>query len=316
MQPNIRVSIKERNYPIEIAKGILIILMIVGHSGATNWLESMIYTFYISCFFLITRCLICGKYIDNVLNFIRKRFRSFWWPFFKWIGFFLLLHNIFHRISIYPESYSINKLIRSNVATGFFIHVEQLSGIYRVISSLFFLSIFTIIYCKFYGLSIKSLIMYIFLCICTAYIFVVLPLKIHYLTTVHMLASAYFLGGIILQKFKLADIFYIKKITVFLSIFLITISSNLGKIHILNSSSNTLIIFFLYSIIIFKAFLIIETFRDKKYKNFFMNFGDKILDILILHFLEFRLISYIKFKIFNMEYSNKQDQLVLIERNE
>lgn len=87
---------KQFNYPIAWAKAICIILMVVGHSGCPSYLRNMIYLFHVPLFF------VCSGYFfrvpidyDGVLCIIRKRINGLWLPFVKWSLLFLLLNNLF-----------------------------------------------------------------------------------------------------------------------------------------------------------------------------------------------------------------------------
>ena len=87
------------NAYISAAKGIIIILMVIGHSGAPIPLQNSIYLFHMPCFFLISGYLFKEKYLNDAKQFIYKKVKGLYYPFVKWSLIFLLLHNIFYHIN-------------------------------------------------------------------------------------------------------------------------------------------------------------------------------------------------------------------------
>lgn len=97
---------KHRDQTIDIAKGIGIILMVIGHSGCPKFLHDLIYMFHMPLFFICSgyfyKNLTTGK---EVATFWRKRFKGLYLPYIKWSIVFLLLHNVFYNLNIYSNEY-------------------------------------------------------------------------------------------------------------------------------------------------------------------------------------------------------------------
>ena len=56
----------QRDKTLDIAKGICIILMVIGHSGCPTYLHDFIYMFHMPCFFFISGWLLNDRYITDL----------------------------------------------------------------------------------------------------------------------------------------------------------------------------------------------------------------------------------------------------------
>lgn len=94
-----------RNTVIAIAKGIAIILMVIGHADAPGLLTNFIYTFHMPLFFMAAGYFFNYKYLDDPWKFISKRVKGLYFPFVKWSFVFLILHNVWFELGILNETY-------------------------------------------------------------------------------------------------------------------------------------------------------------------------------------------------------------------
>ncbi len=94
-----------RDTTISIAKGIAIILMVIGHAEAPGWLCKFIFEFHMPLFFITAGYFFSTRYLHDEATFIKKRFKGLYWPFVKWALFFLIIHNTMFRIGILNEVY-------------------------------------------------------------------------------------------------------------------------------------------------------------------------------------------------------------------
>ncbi len=99
---------------ISIAKGIGIILMVVGHSGCPPFLRDYIYMFHMPLFFIISGYCFKNKYLSDFKTFANKRIIGLYFPFVKYGVLFVLLHNLFYRIGVFNADYG------SGIASEFF----------------------------------------------------------------------------------------------------------------------------------------------------------------------------------------------------
>ena len=94
---------KKNNY-ISIAKGIGIILMVIGHCDAPMLFTKYVYQFHMPLFFFCS-----GYFLNNIdnrtslMNFYKKRIKGIYIKFLLWSLLFLALHNVFFYCNIYND---------------------------------------------------------------------------------------------------------------------------------------------------------------------------------------------------------------------
>lgn len=94
-----------RDKTLDIIKGIGIILMVVGHSGAPDYVHDIIYTFHMPLFFIASGWFFSERNLDDAKGFAMRKIKSIYFPYWKWCVIFLLLHNIFYSIGIINDAY-------------------------------------------------------------------------------------------------------------------------------------------------------------------------------------------------------------------
>ena len=97
-----------KNDTISIAKAIGIILMLVGHAGCPQALNSFIYQFHMPLFFFFSGYCFKDKYLSDFRSFAAKRIKGIYVPFVKYALLFLVLHNVFFYLNIYNGVYGYN----------------------------------------------------------------------------------------------------------------------------------------------------------------------------------------------------------------
>lgn len=306
---------KARNIVLDIAKGVLILLMVIGHAGAPQWLENCIYSFHMPCFFMISGILFSYLYLDKPKDFIRKRIRSIWWPFVKWTWIFLFLHNLFYNIGFYTEHYSIEKIIYKIFTIFFLLDFEQLLGGFWFLSALFIASIFCFCYYKFIGHTRIKLLIGLISLVILAEILTITNFHFVYFQPINILACAYFMCGTLLNEFKVTEKRY-RYLLITSCVLLIGISSIGEKVEMGNLNSVILVPYFIKSVVISAGFIIIlENFQYKSWNKYFIYLGLKTMDILIIHFLAFRIVSFLKIYLYGMDIENLNKFPVIEENN-
>lgn len=136
----------QRDRTLDIAKGICIILMVIGHSGCTAYLHDFIYMFHMPCFFFISGWLLNDRYITDLKTGLIQKTKGSYYPFVKWTLIFLLFHNVFASMHIYENSYSwqtfMERIVRAFTMTG----SEQLLGGFWFLISLFWASMISLLF--------------------------------------------------------------------------------------------------------------------------------------------------------------------------
>ena len=127
---------KNRNINIDLIKGIGIILMVGGHCGMP--FTHFIYLFHMAIFFMASGyCFNASnsETMQDVLSFVKRKFKGLWFPYVLWMVVFSLLHNVFIKTGIYfPDPWSISE-IEKNIIKSFFLHGHTQLG-----SALWFIS--------------------------------------------------------------------------------------------------------------------------------------------------------------------------------
>lgn len=90
---------------ITIAKGIGIILMVLGHSGFYDYGNAVIHMFHMPLFFIVAGYCFREKYFTDGLGFVWRRVKGLYFPYVGWGLLFLLLHNLFLHLNIYNEQF-------------------------------------------------------------------------------------------------------------------------------------------------------------------------------------------------------------------
>lgn len=126
--------------------------MVMGHSGCPQFLFRIIYLFHMPLFFFCSG--IFYKEISNkesVSSFLKKRITGLYVPFVKWSLLFLLLHNLYIAVGIYNSEYgfeggssiySAQEIFHKMLMILFTMHdYEELLGGFWFIRALFISSI-------------------------------------------------------------------------------------------------------------------------------------------------------------------------------
>ncbi len=145
----------ERDNTADIAKGLAMILVVIGHctlsTGLQGFLRTFVCMFHVGVFFFMSGYFFNIKYIDDKWLFIKKKIKDLYVPFVRWTLFFVLLHNVFfslHMIdSTYPgyvAHYELNDYLIHVVKTILFQSNELLLGAFWFIPALFLASIISL----------------------------------------------------------------------------------------------------------------------------------------------------------------------------
>ena len=283
----------KRDKSIDIAKGILIMLMVIGHSGCPSYLGSLIYSFHMPCFFVISGMLLSDKYFDKSFLFVRKRIKGLYKPFVKWSLIFLLFHNIFFKLHLYDVSFTwhefINKIFHIITLTG----SEQLLGGFWFLKELLYASIigFFVISCtrKHHP---KSTMLMVCLFLILAFIQSECPYKIPTIGSKTYLATSYYILGYLL---KTSHIFDSKNYYLFLFVSLVFLMIPYIYTGNMDTVGVGLLIYYPLSLL---GSLLTVTISKRLVMNVHLcnilcKIGQATLYILIFHFISFKIVSFL-----------------------
>lgn len=281
---------------ISATKGILITLMVIGHSGAPQHLVECIYLFHIPCFFFISGFLFKEKYLNDIGTFITRKIKGLYIPFVKWSITFLLLHNVFYHIGIYDNAYSItdfkHKLFSIFTMTG----SEQLLGGFWFLKELLYASIISILIFKVITifnkrLTIGVLITTSLLLTVCAYLLSTAAFKIPTIGSKTLLATSYFTAGVAFHKANM--LLNNNKLLYGIVFFLIFITSSNYIKGTMDIAGINIFPYFIVSIVASIATIYLTKFINKHTTSILDYIGKNTLYILIFHFLSFKIVSFL-----------------------
>ncbi len=302
---------KVRDTKIDVSKALGIMLIVYGHSGLlfTNY----VYLFHVPLFFIISGYFFINNIDLPILLLLKKLFKNLVLPYYLYSLFFLLFHYYFISIGILNPLDSklegvsfINDLYIGIKSILFLDQTEVLLSTFWFITILFWINIFFILLFKLFNknLLIISTAVVLFYCLSGINIrYDIVNLNFNYGNyNVAFTSSLFFLSGIIINKFNLLRIVNLKlAIGSLVSLFLINkifrpeidLRINLyPNIFLLVLSS------FMGLIIIYYLSGLISKFRIAK--GYLDYIGKNTLIILALHFLAFKVITFIQIKIYKM----------------
>lgn len=308
----------KRDKTLDIAKGICIILMVIGHSGCPAYLRNFIYMFHMPCFFFISGYLLNDKYLTNLKTGLWKKIKGSYYPFVKWSVIFLLLHNVFAYLHIYDASYSLKeitiKFVRILTMTG----SEQLLGGFWFLISLCWASIATILCFHFMRkISIFAFINKwwgVILLLAITSLWNHLPIRLPaQFGEQTLLATAFYMSGYIYRKTDLKSTYsQIIESALFIVPAIAAIYTNLSM------SCKGSIVWLYYIIAMCGTIATIQLSKwlsHKRIASSLAYIGDKTLYILIFHFLTFKLVSYVYIKYNHLPIDNLAQFSVLKDVN-
>lgn len=189
---------ESHNSIISIAKGIGIVLMVIGHSGCPTYIHNIIYGFHMILFYFLSGFFFRDeKVVHNGVKYLYRKFHGLYWPYIKWSIIFILLHNFFFYVGFNEELLS-NKDIWINIKRcilGMW-QGEHFLGAYWFLISLFWvIMIFCLIVYLKYFLNYKrfdAILVSVLFCIGIISILY----KIDILVNRELMVLPFFFGGV------------------------------------------------------------------------------------------------------------------------
>lgn len=319
------------NQTLSIAKGIGIILMVVGHSGCPDVLNRFIYLFHMPLFFFVSGYLFKDKYVENKFLFLKRKLKGLYWPFIKWELFFLAFHSLFVYFHFYETDYAwqeyIEKIIRILTLSG----GEQLLGGYWYLIQALYSGLVSLLI--LYGLSKvayrfrnrsfvlnkltigggKILLLSSILALLTvAYLYSLAPFKLPKLETKTFMATVFFLSGYVLSKQEQK---FSNRWTMVCFVPLLICSLFLSHTWSIDIQGGWVFPYYLLAIMgILGTFHCAFTMRGRL--AVFLDYvGKYTLQILTFHFLAFKLVSVIKIYVYGYDWEMLSKFPVIRENN-
>lgn len=293
---------KTKDLSLSCAKGIGIILMVMGHAGCPINCLTFIYSFHMPLFFIISGYLL-ANYKKDIKTLFIKRIKSLYIPYIKWSMLFIIFHNLFINLNVISgERVTFLDLIKKAAwSICFMRNTEILISGYWFIQALFIGSIGVILLLRITkDEKIATTIMLLFSMLS-------LWLESSWSTPQVIsnvcLAMMFILVGIFMRKYE----FVLKKSILIFPTFIVVL---IGSIYCFASFDDCpyykalpfLIVGTAGSIMILNICNLIKP----SIKKVLCFIGDNSFIILTLHLLSFRLVSIILINIHNLSIDTLQ----------
>lgn len=304
---------KRDNY-LSTVKALGIIFMVIGHSGCPDFLSRMIYYFHMPLFFFCSGYFFRLSELNDLLAKIVKKMRGLYYPYLKWALCFLVLHNVFYNLGIYNSvwgynghvfhEYNIIDMILRFLCVSLTMekHEPLLGGFWflktLLLSSLLVLFLTTLInHAKVKWGVLQSGLLIVFL----LFVFKYVGLTVEFIgdfSVIFMGAFFYILGYIYHQRENV--ILYNGYVIVLFFMLLGLIAMYSHTMSMYCSFEDTFIYILVSLIGIIGTYGIAYQIERTRIKSFFYFIGKHTLEVLALHFLAFKLVSYIIIKIYSL----------------
>ena len=136
-----------RDNSVTYAKGVAIMLVVLGHACFETPVEWWVNFIHVPLFFFMSGYCFKEEYLDAPITFIGKRIRGLYLPFVMWGLFFLMMHNVFYSLGVYNSVFGYNGIstmlysVPDTINRAFrillFQYSERLLGGYWFLPSLF-----------------------------------------------------------------------------------------------------------------------------------------------------------------------------------
>lgn len=282
-----------RNEKIDAIKGICIILMVIGHSGCPDLLRSFIYCFHMPCFFLVSGYLFRENYYLQPKQFVWKRCKSLYWPFVKWSFLFLFFHNFFYSVFFYSTCYGLQDYLYKSVKILTMTGSEQLLGGFWFLKESFYSSIisFVVLLINYQYRLLSNMAFIVIGLLLFACLYSYSPVKLPAIGVRTLLASAYFVTGYVMMKYVGNKVFNLPKaigLSMAVFVLLFSLCCNSWDMEIVEYRVP---IYYMVSLAgILFVFSIVSCIKGA-FRRYVVLAGRHSLDILVFHFLLFKLVS-------------------------
>ena len=304
----------QRNDNISIAKGIGIIMMVLGHTHFSRYGNAWVSMVHMPLFFFFSGYCFKEKYIGHFLTFVQRRIKGIYWPSLKWGLLFLALHNIFFHLNLYADNTSYLYTGHDFLKKAFFIattmtQYEELLGGYWFMRTLFWCTLLGYGVIRFNFLS--PIFRLVILLVASVFI-LRFGLRIPYFDVGarELLACSFFMAGYVYQKsrYKFELFVWIIPIALFLvSLGTIYWQASMGWFQSM-TWWKAIPWFFTALIGIFAIYAIsVRINKHKKISKAFAFVGEHTLVILTWHLLCFKLVSCVIVSIYNVQVRHMAD---------
>lgn len=304
---------KSRNEVVSIAKGIGIIIVVLGHcTFGYAWLSLFISSFHMPLFFYLSGYFFKESNYLYPLRYCKKKVRTLYWVFLKWTIPVLLLHNVFCMTGIYKvellEWSSIFKRVLTLIVL--MIGSDTLTGGVWFIKELFLSCLILSLLGWVFHSTIKAgtnivMAMIMIICLAVAHIefefpYGVIGNSVFLAGTMMCIGYFYHRYEIYLQRF-----IYSSAALTFIIAFMTVLGSSLNLPFMSMHSETARIIPFIFTsligLIMIMALSCLCIHSNRYIKSALVYIGNHSLYIYLGHFIAFKLVNIIIFWVMGLD---------------
>lgn len=289
------MRVNTRNSAIDIFKCICIILMVAGHAiPFTGWFVSLFFLFHMPCFFIASGFLFKEKNLAIPGKYVKRKVKGLWYPFVFWSILYLLLHNFFAFLNFYEHTYSSGDIFRLAGRYILTAGTEQLLGGFWFLSSLLFATIVGYFYYKWIGFSTKKIVCGIAACLVIAEVLCYFNI---YKQTIHLnsrdfMAVAFFLTGTLYARIDKKIMAQYRWYIISTAILFLILQASYMPVSIGNLTVESVVPFYMTSSLAAIALIqLCYVAPDTRLFRGLAKVGIRTIDVLIFHFLIFKIVS-------------------------
>ncbi|MBE6049624.1 MAG: hypothetical protein E7214_02920 [Clostridium sp.] len=298
---------KKRVGYIDIAKGIGIILVVLGHTNSP--LRNYIYQFHMPLFFFLSGTVYKDKEEKGFINLAMGKIRSLYIPYLAYGLSFLALHNVFYKLNIYSkasnfmgkvqEQYKIKDFMRQFFNTLTCSCREQVGGAMWFLSSLLIVSMLFIIIRRLLK-KVEKRELYVMASVVVLFIVGYYTNLPRYFS-ISLVALFFYYLGYLYKVFK-------EKIKLNFYVFIISVLSIIAlapvnKVDmVINKYTNPLLLILSSLLGIYMILYLSKLIEDTSLNKKISYIGRNTMVIMTLHFLAFKTVNLIEVVVYGEEY--------------
>lgn len=320
----------ERDGKVDIIKGIGILLMVMGHAGFKY--SNFIYLFHMALFFIVAGYCYNVTYsetLDSVWKLFVKRMKSLWLPYAFFNVIFVLLNNVFIRLNIYTNDkrflstpqgeftklqnlLGVDEMFNTAMRSLAFSYSPQIAGAAWFLKTLFLV---TMLYCCIDFLIQKTSKINKFVPFCLHILVSVTLLIAGYQCKIqgkplqdsmHLVFAIYFMlsFGFYFKQMHIDKLFRFPVILIIISFIILYQCNKKGFISLVICEYTNPVFLVIASISgwIFVYGIACYIIKFNILTKIFAYLGEHTLIILFMHFLAFKIISFIQILIYDVPY--------------
>ena len=300
-----------RDHSVTIAKGIAIMLMVLGHAGCPSYLNTCLGMVRMPLFFFMSGFCFKENYLSDTTSYLKRRVTGIYWPYLKWALVFLLLHNLFFRLNIYNEffefygkvlhPYNLSEIARRAVDICLKMKGhEQLLGGYWFLKTLFVGSLFFYLTRRMVNSTIAGMVLLISIAVVMSYTGWKIPFFI--IGAKEFLGAFYLMAGHAYHSYQLQ--WHENKTFLAFTILLVCIGAIYWPASMLKLSYIKVLPYAITSICgTLALFRLGEWIRDKKdlaVTRLMIYTGGYTFNVLTWHFLSLKLVSLLLIALYGL----------------